>query len=281
MQRFLALLLLLALLPLPTLATSGPSEEAEWHYASDTLTIDITRVQRPAGRGKQLTYFVAEIHVQDPSQLRSTFAMDDYARGGGEATQTIAERNGAVLAVNGDHCNHSSNKKYGIIIRGGTAYRDQTAHRDLLYIDDQGDMHVVLRDERKEEPSLTADMLLARGAVQSFEFGPALLRDGKALELPGKYFIVTSKFSREPRTVIGQIGPLHYIVLVADGRRKRWSDDGMKFDEIQEVLLEYGCQTAYNLDGGGTSTLFFEDEVINRTAWGNQRLVSDIFYFVD
>jgi len=277
MRRFWALLAVLALLPLA--AAAQPPDESEWSHASDTLTIDIVRVQKPVGKEK-LTYYVADIRIQDPAQLKTAFAKDTYDVTHGEIAQTIAERNGAVIAINADHCNHPTNRKSGIIIRNGTAYRDRSTARDLMYIDARGDMHVVLRDERKEM-DLSAEALLEQGAVQTFEFGPALILNGEALTLPGKYFIVTSNYSRDPRTVIGQVGPLHYIVLVADGRRKGWSDKGMKFDEMQQVLLEHGCRTAYNLDGGGTSTLFFEDRVLNRTAWGNQRLVSEIIYFTD
>jgi len=278
MRRFWALLVALALLPLAAAAAPFP-DETEWSHASDTLTVGVTRVQKPVGK-EQLTYYIADIRIQDPAQLKTAFAKDTYDVSHGEIAQSIAERNGAVIAINADHCNHPSNRKSGIIIRNGAAYRDRSTSRDLMYIDARGDMHVVLRDERKER-ELSAETLLEQGAVQTFEFGPALILDGEALTLPGKYFIVTSNYSRDPRTVIGQIGPLHYMLLVADGRRKGWSDKGMKFDEMQEVLLEHGCRTAYNLDGGGTSTLFFEDRVLNRTAWGNQRLVSEIIYFTD
>jgi len=278
MRRFLALLFALSLIPFAAALASSP-DESEWKYESDTLTVDIIREQKRVGKEK-LTYYIADIRIQDPSQLRTAFAMDSYEAGKGEVAQSIAERNGAVLAVNGDHCNHSSNKKAGIIIRGGVAYRDRTALRDLMYFDAQGDMRVVSLDERKDM-NLRAEMLLELGAVQTFEFGPALILNGEALTLPKKYIISTSRFSREPRTAIGQCGPLHYIVLVADGRRKGWSDKGIKFDEMQEIFLEYGCHTAYNLDGGGSSTLFFTDRVLNRTAWGAQRKVSEILYFAD
>jgi len=278
MRRFLAFFIALALLPLAASA-APPPDGSVWYYASDTMTIDIALVQKQLNKREKLAYFVADIRIQDPSQLRSAFATGTYNIGAEEETAAIARRSSAVIAINGDYCNHKNNKRSGIIIRDGIAYRDRSWSRDLMYIDAQGNMHIVLRDERE---NLTAEILMEQGTMQSFEFGPALIRDGEALAMPHTYFVSTVRGLREPRTGIGQIGPLHYLLLVADGRRKGWSDKGMTFQEMQEVFLEYDCQNAYNLDGGGSSTLFFCDQVLNCVAWrGTQRLISDIVYFID
>ena len=69
---------------------------------------------------------------------------------------------------------------------------------------------------------------------------------------------------------------LHYVFVVADGRRSGWSDKGMTLWELQRIMYEEGCQVAYNLDGGGSATLYFNGEVINQPSGGSQRKVSDI-----
>ena len=66
---------------------------------------------------------------------------------------------------------------------------------------------------------------------------------------------------REPRTAIGQLGPLHYLILVVDGRQD--ASQGMLFSELQDTFVSYGVISAYNLDGGGSSTLYYNGEVIN------------------
>lgn len=270
---------LLLLLPAGVLAQEE-EELSVWSYASDTLTINIERVVVDYSASKKLTYYLADIHVSDPAQLFSAFSQDEYTRSAREDTESIAERNGAVLAVNGDYYNHDTS--IGITLRNGELYRDKHAPRDLLIIDKEGNMRVVLKDNRREGKSdrlVTGEELLAEDVWQTFEFGPAIIENGQALTLPEKYFIYTNDRIREPRTVIGQVGPLHYVVLVADGRRSGWSDEGMQFPEMQEVLLAHGCQVAYNLDGGGSTTLYFDGEIINRPAGGKQRQVSDIVCF--
>lgn len=283
MKRISLLLCLLCCLSciLPAAQASAEEEDQSlWMYSGETLTITIERVQKEYSN-KKLTYFIADIIVKDPSQLFTAFAKDEYTKSGREDTESIAARNDAVLAINGDYYNHDVS--IGITLRNGELFKDKHAPRDLLIADVNGDLRVVLRGDRgtKKERLITGEELTAESAWQVFEFGPALIVDGQACTLPenGKYFIYTNERIREPRTVIGQIAPLHYVVLVADGRRNGWSEEGMKFPEMQEVLLERGCQTAYNLDGGGSTTLFFNGEIINKPAGGKQRQVSDIVCF--
>lgn len=106
------------------------------------------------------------------------------------------------------------------------------------------------------------------GVVQSFSFGPLLVNDGEAVELPSKYIISTKDTIREPRTAIGQVDANHYVVIVADGRRDGWSDKGMTLQELQKVFVEQGCKVAYNLDGGGSATM-----VMGRASASTRRAV--------
>ena len=61
-----------------------------------------------------------------------------------------------------------------------------------------------------------------------------------------------------PRTAIGVIGELHYLFVVADGRTSE--SEGLSLYELAQIMQKYGCITAYNLDGGGSSTLYFRDK---------------------
>ena len=87
-----------------------------------------------------------------------------------------------------------------------------------------------------------------------------------------------------PRTAIGVIEEsdcsVHYIVIVSDGRTSESS--GLTLYEMAELMKSYGVTTAYNLDGGGSSTMYFNGQVINKpTTNGNkisERAVSDIVY---
>ena len=86
--------------------------------------------------------------------------------------------------------------------------------------------------------------------------------------------------SSNPRTAIGIVDSLHYIVLVSDGRTSE--SEGLSLYEVAEIMQEYGCSTAYNLDGGGSSTMYFNGQIINNPTTNgrkiSERSVSDIVY---
>ena len=128
-------------------------------------------------------------------------------------------------------------------------------------------------------PAAKLQKYIDEGAVQSFTFGPLLVNDGEAVELPEKYIISTKDTIREPRTAIGQVDANHYVLVVADGRRDGWSDKGMTLQELQQVFVEQGCKVAYNLDGGGSATMILGSQRVNKTSGSRERDVSDIVYF--
>ena len=246
-------------------------------FETDTLSIHIDQWCYAFNR-TDCRFFVADIVVSDPAQLQNAFAGEKYSASSAEATSEIAMRHDAVLAINGDYYNFKDN--YGMIIRNGVLYRDKVATRDQLLIYADGRMEGVLAKERGER---MGESRIADGVVQSFEFGPLLVRDGEKVELPAnrKYIIYTGDTVREPRTAIGQVDETHYVIIVADGRRDGWSDKGMTLQEMQQVFLDYGCRVAYNLDGGGSSTLILNGERINKSSGSRERNVSDIIYFAN
>jgi exopolysaccharide biosynthesis protein len=142
-------------------------------------------------------------------------------------------------------------------------------------LDKAGDLSVVIGAGTGDDEALAGE-LLEGGATQVWAFGPVLVEDGAAAPLDD--FKLIKGHAREPRTAIGQIGPLHYVAVVADGRNKNYSL-GMTLPELQQVFLIARAQIAFNLDGGGSSTLYFNGEVLNRPAGGVERSVSDILLF--
>ena len=134
-------------------------------------------------------------------------------------------------------------------IRRDSAQRRAVPHgtttRHLLIVDANGDLRV--RSEREgENPQELGAQLVDEGALQTFEFGPELVRDGALVEFPVDFTVISTRDTRrEPRTAIGQLGPLHYIIVVADGRQDGYSK-GMTLQELQQVFMFYGAQTAFN-----------------------------------
>ena len=108
-------------------------------------------------------------------------------------------------------------------------------------------------------------------------FGPALVLDGEIQISQG--LEVGTYSDDNPRTVIAQIEPLHYYFVVSDGRTDK--DKGLTLYQLAELLQGMGAHLVYNLDGGGTSTMVYNGEIINfPTARGyyEERRVSDIVY---
>ena len=82
----------------------------------------------------------------------------------------------------------------------------------------------------------------------------------------------------QPKTAIGQKGPLEYVVIVADGRSSE--SKGISNGQLAEEFINRGCNIAYNLDGGGSSTLWFKGNVINNPSdIIGERRIYDILYF--
>ena len=189
--------------------------------------------------------------------------------------ETIAENHQAVLAINCDFCGSHEN---GIIIRNGVLCRAKTTKKlDMLIFDQNGDFFLHY-DRTGEDPKAFAQELLDRGVWQTIEFGPALVENGAALPLDNKTHVISTRSSQlEPRTGIGQVGPLHYVIIVAEGRRDGYSE-GLSLQNFQKLFLEYGAQTAINLDGGGSTKIWFYNQVINRPT-SPSRQVSDALMF--
>lgn len=271
--------LLLALCaPALALAATEPNTktiEETTTYEDDTLKIVIDRWCY-AFNNTELRFFVANVYTQSPAQLQTAFAGEEYSKDNAEATSAIAERHGAVLAINGDYYNFKD--KNGLVIRNGVLYRDAPSTRDQLLVMADGTF-VALPSGTYEEGS--GQDYIDQGVVQSFTFGPLLVNNGQAVELPKKYIINTKDTVREPRTAIGQVDANHYVFIVADGRRDGWSDRGMTLQELQKMFVQQGCSVAYNLDGGGSATMILNGERVNKTSGSRERNVSDIVYFVN
>lgn len=216
------------------------------------------------------TVYVVDIQVSDASYLKTALAQNTYGRNIKEATSTIAKDNQAILAINGDFYGFRSS---GYVIRNGNLYRQsgEEGQEDLV-IDENGDFSIV------DEYDVSAQELLDSGVQQVLSFGPTLVENGEIVVDTSAE--VGQSMSSNPRTAIGQVAENHYVMVVSDGRTDE--SVGLSLYQLAEVLQQAGAKTAYNLDGGGSSTLYFNGNVINTPVGGqgsSERSVSDIVYF--
>ena len=72
--------------------------------------------------------------------------------------------------------------------------------------------------------------------------------------------------------------PGEIYIVVSEGRNVDGKSPGLRKYECAKVLLDLGCTYGTMLDGGGSSTMYFNGKVLN-AARGNQRAVVDFVYF--
>lgn len=251
-------------------AADGTKTEAG--YTSDTATITLETIVTGSGQD-QITYVVADVTVSDATILRSAFANDSFGQNIIADPSTIASGVGAVLAINGDYYGF---RDTGIVIRDGVAYRDAGARQGLALYDD-GTMRLY------DETTTTAGALVADGVWQTLSFGPGLVDGGAVLDGIDSVEIDTnfgnhSVQGQQPRTAIGMIEANRFLLVVVDGRSAGYSR-GMTMTELAQVFVDRGAQVAYNLDGGGSSVMVFQDELVtNPLGRGEERGTSDILY---
>ena len=212
----------------------------------------------------------AEMLAAYEADVAEIAAGDAYGRNITAATSEIAQAHDAVLAVNGDYYGA---RERGYVIRNGVVYRDTADDADVCCIYADGSMEIVSADD------YTAQELADAGVWQAFSFGPALVEDG-VVQVDANDEVGRAKASN-PRTAIAVLGANRYLLVVSDGRTDE--SEGLSLKELADFLQSLGAETAYNLDGGGSSTMVFLGEVINNpTTTGNsikERSVSDIVYF--
>lgn len=230
-------------------------------------------IQIRTKRVADTTVYIADVKLADPTILKAGLAGDAFGRNLAEVTSSIAERNGAVFAINGDYYGF---REKGYVLRNGYLYRSASNTRypygEDLVIWEDGAFEIV------NEADVTAEELADRGAQQIFSFGPALVIDGEVGVIEGEE--VERAQITNPRTAIGILEPLHYLMVVSDGRTTE--SRGLSLFRLAELMRDEGCETAYNLDGGGSSTIWFNGKVLNKpTTYGDviaERTISDIVY---
>lgn len=234
-------------------------------YQDDNISIAINEY-----RHKDTTIYVADVQLSSADYLQTAFAKGTYGKNVTQKTSEIAETNNAILAINGDY--YGTQEK-GYVLRNGILYRS--------ILDNEQEDLVVYKDGSFEiinESNISADSLYNNGAQQILSFGPALVENGKISVTTQDE--VGKAMASNPRTAIGIIDELHYVFVVSDGRTSL--SEGLSLYELAEFMQTLNVSIAYNLDGGGSSTMVFNGKVINNpTTSGKsikERSVSDIVF---
>ncbi len=234
-------------------------------YSDENISITITEY-----RQNDTTIYVADVKLSSAEYLKTALANNSYGRNITAKTSETAKNRNAILAINGDY--YGAREK-GYVLRNGVLYRETpTENQEDLVIYENGSFDII------NENAISAKQLLNGSAEQVFSFGPALVQDGTVAVTEDEE--VGKAMSSNPRTAIGIIDELHYVLVVSDGRTNE--SDGLSLRELADFMKELDVTTAYNLDGGGSSTMYFNGKIINNpTTSGRsikERSVSDIVY---
>ncbi|EGF22380.1 exopolysaccharide biosynthesis protein [Streptococcus sanguinis SK1058] len=251
-------------------AASNAAETAtvtDTSYSDDNISVTLTEKTV-----SNTQVYIADMTVSSSEYLKTAFAQNTYGNNVTAKTSETAANNNAILAINGDYYGANTT---GYVIRNGVVYRDtvreDSSNGDLAIYKD-GSFKIIYEDQ------VSADQLVKDGVVNLLAFGPSLVENGEIVVDTNSE--VGQSMSSNPRTAIGIIDENHYIIIVSDGRTSE--SEGLSLYQMAEIMKSYGVKTAYNLDGGGSSTLYFNGQVINKpTTNGNtisERSVSDIVY---
>lgn len=233
-------------------------------YSDSKSKITVTQY-----RAYDSNIYVADVEVTDGTSILSAFANNTYGRNITDTTSDMAEENNAVLAINGDYYGA---RQSGYVIRNGVVYRNQGNNGEDMVISKDGTLSFI------SESDTTTDSLIQKQAWQVLSFGPVLVENGQIAVTENDE--VGMAMASNPRTAIGTVAKNHYLFVVSDGRTSESA--GLSLYELANFMKSLGATNVYNLDGGGSSTMVFQGEVVNNpTTNGNkisERAVSDILY---
>ena len=266
------------------------------HYSDPDIYIDITTNR---DKDDTTTYYVADIRIKNLGYFRTALAKDTFAMRNSprERTSDICNRKKGILAINGDTY---GSQEGGYVIRNGNTNENQCRSTTNLNRSKNGkaDDLIIKKDgtfEIIDEHTTTFEEVKNKNPFHVFSFGPALINKNQISVDENDEVGTSMGANKNQRCAIGIVSPGHYIFLVCDARME--SSYGLSLYNLAGIMKELHCETAYNLDGGGSATMYLEDGTGNATGLGHlvnyphqstqglpknprmqQREVSDIVY---
>ena len=219
----------------------------------------------------ECVYTVAEVKVAHPSQFRRFLAGGEFGSDKQFRTTEMAASVNAVVASSGDFYAY---RKYGAVVYESTLRRFEGENVDTCYITEDGDLLFTYRNQLKTEAD--AEKFIKDNKVRfSLAFGPVLV-DGGEIKVPADYILgeVNGTYSR---AAICQWDKLHYLIVNTSQEQSYWHRH--KVRAFAEFIRDLGCNTAYALDGGQTTAIVMNDELVTLPDYQTQRRISDIIYF--
>ena len=238
----------------------GPTVAA---YLNNKVEIKIFHLAELGYRG-----YIAKVKLFDPQAFKVVLAQDTLGKL--ETPSEAAQRKSAILAINGGgfYTETRAGETYAQMI-GNTVIDGRLVEPFNSY---PGDLFFAGINKKGQVVGTvpSSDMsLLSLNPYQGVSFIPILLKNGEKVDIPEKW-----ASTRQPRTIIGKYANDDLIMIVIDGRQNQWSI-GVDLETLQDKLLELGVKDAYNLDGGGSSAMYFNGQILNQPSDGRERPVAN------
>ncbi len=233
-----------------------------YEYRSPVVAVRIVRRHRTEPK---LVWYEAEVWTKDGYAPR-TYGVKDGVRDQENTAylDRLATQRQLVLGLSTDfgHLRRFWGKNGGVMIREGIIMNDVTyaagrvkyPNNDNLAIFQDGDMDVF------PNAQLSAEQLLAMGAVDVFSFGPILVSDG---EINAAVIAKLTK-ERAQRIAVGVFERNHYLFVMSEGRSSQ--SRGADLSDMAEIFKQRGIRDAINLDGGQSSVITFMGKYIFSTS---------------
>ena len=218
-----------------------------------------------SGKGYQ-GFLVA---IYDPSRVH--IATTAYLGVRGESILTVSKRENAIVAMNAGgfydpDWNSNGALPHGTVISNGKVVSDyQDANMAGGFIGFNNDNKLILGNMSK-------DKAVSMGLRDAIEFGPYLIINGKRSFIRGN-----GGWGIAPRSAIGQRQDGIVLFLVINGRLA--NSIGADMVDLCDIMENYGAYNAANLDGGSSSELVINNEIVNTPVAGGKNGLRDMSTF--
>lgn len=247
----------------------------KWVYKNSTFSVEITRYTGVCAK-MEFPYYVADIYM-GADEFRAGFGNEQRAGAQKDSAMNIAKRYKAVMMITGDNLIHMDKDKKGVLIRDGWTYLDSKKADLMLWHPETRSIELV-----PKEKISSAQLIAEDGVENCISFGPILIQDGE--KTAAKTLENNWLFKTNPRVGVGMVEPGHFIVIVG-GYRSDYPKANLGWDltEFTELMASFGCQQAYNMDGGVSAALIFMGERLNKGGnkkdWSQLRTLPDGLLF--
>lgn len=195
--------------------------------------------------------------IYDPSKVKLAVSKYNYK---GEYLVDMAKDNNAILAINGggfvdQEGEGNGGQAVGIVIKDGKIVNNTYTGKGIIGLTNDNKLYL---------GKISAREAIEKGIRDAVEFGPFLIVNGEVSKVVGN-----GGYGIHPRSAIGQRSDGIILFLVIDGRRA--TSLGADMDDLINIMQRYGAVNAANLDGGNSSALVENFQILNKPIdWYNR-----------